>query len=100
VQKCYGNEALNRSNIVRWYSRFRDGRDLVECDERGGLPKSTQSEVNMVAVTDLVKNNDRIASRKIAESSNIPKTVVLRILKEDLGKRNSVWMFCSTFLDT
>jgi hypothetical protein len=35
----------------------------------------------------MVKNDGRIASRMIAESLNIPKTVVLRILKEDLGKR-------------
>jgi len=29
VQKAYGNEALNRSNLFRWYSRFRDGRERV-----------------------------------------------------------------------
>ena len=38
VQKAYGNEDLNRSKVFRWYSRFRDGRDLVEDDERGGRP--------------------------------------------------------------
>jgi DNA-binding IscR family transcriptional regulator len=43
--------------------------------------------VNIAAVADLVKNNCRIASRMMAESLNIPKTVVLQILKEDLGKR-------------
>ena len=36
VQKSYGNEVLNRSNVFRWYSRFRDGRELVEDDERSG----------------------------------------------------------------
>jgi len=41
VQKAYGNEALNRSEVFRWYSRFRDGRELVEDDERSGRPKST-----------------------------------------------------------
>jgi hypothetical protein len=41
VQKAYGNEALNRPNVFRWYSRFQDGRELVEDDERGGRPKST-----------------------------------------------------------
>jgi hypothetical protein len=35
VYKAYGNEALNRSNVCRWYSRFGDGRELVEEDERG-----------------------------------------------------------------
>jgi hypothetical protein len=41
VQKADGNEALNRSNVFRWYSRFRDERELVEYDERSGRPKST-----------------------------------------------------------
>jgi hypothetical protein len=61
---------------------------------RGGRPKSTQTEVNIAAVADLVKNDRRIASRMIAESLNIPKTVVIQILKEDLGKRK----LCARFV--
>jgi len=94
VQKAYGNEAVNRSNVFRWYSRFRDGRKLVEDDERGGRSKSTRTEVNIAAVADLVKNDRRIAPRMIAESLNIHKTVVLRILKEVLGKRK----LCARFV--
>jgi hypothetical protein len=93
VPKAYGNEALNRSNVFRWYSRFRDGRELVEDGERGSRPKSTRTEVNIAAVADLVKNGRRIAIRMIAESLNIPKTVVLRIVKEDLGKRKLCALF-------
>jgi hypothetical protein len=73
MQKVYGNEAVNRSNVFRWYSRFREGRDLVVDDERSGRPKSTRTEVKMVAVADLVKNDYRIASRTIAECLNIPQ---------------------------
>jgi hypothetical protein len=87
VQKAYGNEAVKISNVFRCYSRFRDGRELVEDDERGVCPKSTRTEVNIAAVADLVKNDRRIASRMIAESLSISKTVVLQILREDLGKR-------------
>jgi len=94
VQKAYGNEGMNRSNVFRWYSRFRDGRELVEDDVRDGRPKSIGTEVNIAAVADFVKHDSRIASRMIAESSNIPKTVVLRILKEDLGKRK----LCARFV--
>ena len=54
MQKAYGNEALNRSNVFKWYSLFRGGRELVD-DERGGRPESTRAEVNIVAVADLVK---------------------------------------------
>jgi hypothetical protein len=42
----------------------------------------------------LVKNDSRIASRIIAESLNIPKTVGLQILKENLGKRK----LCARFV--
>jgi hypothetical protein len=93
VLKAYGDEALDRSNVFRWYSRF-GGRELVEDDERGVRPKSTRTEVNIAAVADLVKNDRRIASRMIAESLNIPKAVVLRILKADLGKRK----LCARFV--
>jgi hypothetical protein len=89
VQKAYGNEALNRSNIFRWYFFFFYRRELVEDDEKGGYPELTLTAVNITAVADLVKNDHHITSRMIAESLNFPKTVVLRILKEELGKRKS-----------
>jgi len=73
VQKFYGNEALNPSNVFRWYSRFRDGRELVADDERGGCPKSNGTQGNIAAVVDLVKYDGQIASRMIAESLNIPR---------------------------
>jgi hypothetical protein len=50
VHKAYGNEALNQSNVFRWYSQFPDRRELTEDDERGGCPKLTQTEVNIAAV--------------------------------------------------
>jgi len=37
VQKAYGNEALKQSKVFRRYSQFRDGRELVEDDERDSL---------------------------------------------------------------
>ena len=61
--------------------------ELVEYDEKVGRPKSTQTEINIATVADLVRNDRRIASILITESLNIPKTGVIRILIEYLGKR-------------
>jgi hypothetical protein len=55
---------------------------------RGGRKKLTRTEVNIADVADLVKNYRRIASRTTAESVNIPKTVGLRIQKEDFCSRD------------
>jgi hypothetical protein len=68
-------------------------RELVEDDERRGRPKSTRTEVNIAAVADLVKNDRQIASRMIAQSLNVFETVVIRILKNDLGKRKLCALF-------
>jgi hypothetical protein len=68
--------------------------DLVEDDERGGRPKSTRTEVNIVAVADLLKNDQQITPRIIVESLNIPKSVVLQILKEGSRKRK----LCARFV--
>jgi hypothetical protein len=44
VQKAYGNEALNQSNILGGIHDFEmDG--MAEDDESVGRPKSTQTEV-------------------------------------------------------
>ena len=67
---------------------------MVENDERGGRPNSNRTEVNTAAVADLVKTDRRIESRMVAESLNIPKTAVLRNMKENLGKRK----LCARFV--
>jgi len=94
VQKAFGNEALNQSDVFRWYSQFREKRELVEDDERDGSPKLTQTEVNIAAVADLVKSDPRMTSRMVAESLNILRIAVIQILKEDLGKRK----LCARFV--
>jgi hypothetical protein len=66
---------------------FSISRGKVEDNEKDGRPKLTQTEVNIAAVANLVKCDRQIASRMMAESLNIPKTAVFRIMKEDLRKR-------------
>jgi hypothetical protein len=91
---------VNRSKVFKWYSRFRDGRDLVDDDERGDRPKSTWTEVNIAAVADLVKNDRRLSLRMIAISLNNFKALVLRILKEDFGERKLFARFVPPSTDT
>jgi hypothetical protein len=72
----------------------------VEDDERGVCPKLNRTEVNIATVADLFKNDRQIASRMIAESLNITKTVVLTDYEREFGKEKVVCVFCSTLLDT
>ena len=73
MQKAYGNEALNQTNIFMWYFRSLDGRDLVEYDESVASPKSNRTEVSIDVVADMVQKDRRIEPRMIAESFYILK---------------------------
>jgi hypothetical protein len=82
---------LNRSKVCMYeYSRFRDGRKLVESEERGGRPKSTRNEVTFSAVAaNLLKNDRRIAPKLITESFYISSD-----LERGFRKENVVCAFC------
>ena len=101
VQKAYGNEAVNRSNVFWWYSWFRGGRELVEDDERGGRPNSTRTKVNIAVVADLVKK--KWPSNSIKNDSRIfghPQDCSSSDSERGSGKGKVVCTFCSTLLDT
>jgi hypothetical protein len=97
VQTSYGNKVLNRSNVFRWYSRFRNGGKLVEDDERSGCPKSTRTEVNISDVADLAKWQ----SNRIKNDSRIfeqPQVCSSSGSKIGFGKEKFVCRFCFTIL--
>jgi hypothetical protein len=57
----------------------------VKDDERSGRP-TIRTDDGIAAVDKVVKEDRNLTSRLIADTLDIPKTVVLRILREDLKK--------------
>jgi len=66
----------------------------VKDDERSGRPTTSRTDDNIAAVDKMVKEDRKVASRLIADTLGIPKTVVLRILRGDLKRRK----LCSRFV--
>jgi hypothetical protein len=69
-------------------------------EERGGRPKSTRTEVNNVAVADLVKKRP---SNRVNNNSRIfehPQDRSSSNSERGFGKETVVCTFCSTLLDT
>jgi hypothetical protein len=86
IQKSYGDAVLSRTTIFEWHKCFQEGRESVKDDERSGRPTS-RTDDNIAAVDKKVQEDRKVTSRLIAVTLGIPKTVVLRILREDLKKR-------------
>jgi len=87
IHKAYGDAVLSRTTIFEWHKRFREGRKSVKDDERCGRSITSRTDGNIAAVDKMVKEDRNVTSRLIADTLGIPKTVVLRILREDLKKR-------------
>ena len=54
-------------------------------DEGSGGPTTSRTDNNIATVDKMVKEDRKVTSRLIADTIGIPKTVVLRILEEDLN---------------
>jgi len=86
IQKAYGDAALSPTTIFEWHKRFREGGESVKDDERSCRLTASRTDDNITAVDKMVKEDQKVTSWLIADTLGIPKTVVLRILREDLRK--------------
>jgi hypothetical protein len=59
----------------------------VKDNECSCWPTTSQTDDNIAAVNKMIKQDQKVTSRLIADTLGIPKTVVVRILREDLKKR-------------
>jgi hypothetical protein len=64
----------------------------VKDNERSGQPTTSRTNDNIAALNKILKADRKVTSRLVADTLGILKTVVLRILREDLKKRK----LCST----
>ena len=53
VNAAYGDQALSRLNVFRWYGRFRDGREDIEDDPRSGRPTERRNDNNVEKISQL-----------------------------------------------
>jgi hypothetical protein len=47
IQQAFGDDAMGAMQIKEWFNRFKDGRTLVESDQRSGRP-STSWNANVI----------------------------------------------------
>ena len=96
VNAAYGDQALSRSNVFRWYGRFRGGREDIEDVPRSGRPAECRNDNNVKNISQLLFQNRQLSLRMLADEVNIGKDTVRKIAVEDLRKRK----ICSRFFHT
>jgi transposase len=67
---------MSRSNVYRWYARFREGREDVKDDARSGRPSTARIDKNVESVRRLLTEDCRTTLQMIADRLNIGKETV------------------------
>jgi transposase len=89
LQVC-GDNAMKKTAVYKWVTRFSEGRESVTDEESSGRPATSRTEVNITKVRQILPENRRMYIRSIAEEANIHRETVMKILTEDLGMRKCV----------
>jgi len=100
INAAYGNQALSRSNVFRWYGRFCDGREDIEYDPRSGWPTECRNDNHVKKISQLLLQNCHLSLRMLADEMNIGKDTVRKIVVEDLRKRKIYSCFVPHSLTT
>ena len=61
VNAAYGDQALSRSNVFRWYERFRDGREDIEDRPGSGRPSECRNDNNVGKISQLLLQNRHLS---------------------------------------
>lgn len=93
IRKVYGNDSMSDTQIKEWFRRFKDGRASVDSDPRSGRPSTSKTAENVERVRSAINKNRRLTVRELEEDLGIPKTIVSRILTEDLGMSRVIAKF-------
>jgi len=90
LQQAYGEDAMGRTQVFYWVSRFKEGRIFVQSNPRSGRPSTSRNEEMIAKVRTIVCNNRRLTVREIADDCGISVGSCNVILTDDLHM-NRVW---------
>lgn len=85
LQKAYGDQAMKKTAMYKWYARFLGGQQSIHDDKRSGRPNVTSNHV--AVIKELLDNDRRITIREIHERSDCSIGTVHRIIHDELNMR-------------
>ncbi len=93
--QCYGEHYLGCATILRWHAKFTaDLKQSValQLHSRCKVSVGTETTVNKIAI--IIREDRHLSVQCLKSQIHIPKTMLHRILRDDLG----MWRVCSTWV--
>ena len=94
LKQAYGEHALSRSQVFKWFKAFSEGRESIKDEPRSGRPSTSKTDNNVEIVGALVRSDRRLTVRMIASELNLNHTTVHQILTKELAMKK----LCAKFV--
>jgi transposase len=67
MQQVYGDTALKKSTVYGWFSRFKNGQETLEDDQRSGRPVTSRTEEMIEKVQQLIRSDRRMTIAELEQ---------------------------------
>ncbi|GFT56698.1 histone-lysine N-methyltransferase SETMAR [Nephila pilipes] len=86
IDEVYGDKAMNRQQVAKWYRSFQAGREHEENRnmEASGRPSSSRTDINTARVEEIIQRDRRVTVREIASELDLSYGNVQRIVTDEL----------------
>ena len=84
--KAYGDAAMKRTALHKWYSRYENGYESVMDEQRSGRPTSITSQ-KVQEIKELMDKDRRITVREVSQRVDCSVGTVHTIIHENLNMR-------------
>jgi transposase len=88
LQQVYGDTALKKSTVYDWFSRFKNGQEKLEDDQRSGRPSTSRTAGMIENVRQLIQCDRRMTIVELAQEFGISIVSIHAILSDDLTMRH------------
>jgi len=88
LQEAFKKEALSRTQVFEWYSRFRGGEISCEDQPRSGRPSAYRNDENLDKVRNAINADRRRTIDEICEITGLSWSSCQRTLTEDLNMKH------------
>lgn len=98
LKTAYKGDALGKTQVFEWFSRFKSGEMSIEDEARSGRPSTARTDENVKKIHEIILEDRRQTIEEVTERSGVTWSSIQRILSEDLGMRRVAAKFASRLL--
>lgn len=98
LKTAYGDNALSKTRVYDWFSRFKVGDMSIDDQPRSGRPSTSRTDENVEKINILIREDRRRTIDQLCEMSGLSWSSIQRILSEDLNMRRIAAKFVPRLL--